>query len=104
MTVDNPHTVEGLLNRILPDAEVKMDAGHVLFSRLGKKLDQQHALYGESNRELCHLPCVNPHTVIEQLLGLLGGSVPARPEPVNVTLAFAEPLKPLLTHVLPTAY
>jgi hypothetical protein len=47
VTVDNPHTVEALLKRVLPDAEVKMDAGHVLFSRLGKLLDKLHALYGK---------------------------------------------------------
>jgi hypothetical protein len=47
VTVDNPHIVEGLLKRVLPEVEVKMDAGHVLFSRLGKLLDKQHALSGE---------------------------------------------------------
>jgi hypothetical protein len=39
--------VEAVLKRVLPDAEIKMDAGHVLFSRLGKPLDKNHALYGE---------------------------------------------------------
>jgi hypothetical protein len=39
--------VEGLLQRVLPKAEVKMDAGHILFSRLGKQLDQQHVLHGK---------------------------------------------------------
>jgi hypothetical protein len=47
VTLDNPHTVEALLKRVLPDAEIKMDAGHVLFSRLGKLLDKNHALHGE---------------------------------------------------------
>jgi hypothetical protein len=57
VTVDNPNTVEALLKRVLPGAEVKMDAGHVLFSRLGKLLDQQHALYGEYQQLLGrHLP------------------------------------------------
>lgn len=47
VTVDNPHTVEALLNRVLPDAQVKMDAGHVIFSRLGKRLDKNHIAYSE---------------------------------------------------------
>lgn len=47
VTVDNPHTVEALLQRVLPGITVKMDPGHVLFSRLGKLLDKNHALYGE---------------------------------------------------------
>lgn len=47
VTVDNPHTVEGLIKKTLPGVEVKMDAGHVLFSRLGKLLDKKHALQGD---------------------------------------------------------
>jgi hypothetical protein len=39
--------VEAVLKRVLPDAEIKMDAGQVLFSRLVKLLDANHALYGE---------------------------------------------------------
>jgi hypothetical protein len=54
--------VEALLKKVLPNAQVKMDAGHVLFSRLGKMLDQLHALYGEYQQEqpqICtlQLPC-----------------------------------------------
>jgi hypothetical protein len=41
--------VEAVLKRVLPDAEIKMDAGHVLFSRLGKPLDNNHTLYGEQH-------------------------------------------------------
>lgn len=43
-TVDNPHVTAGQLREMLPDAEIKMDVGHVLFSRLCKHLDKQHSL------------------------------------------------------------
>jgi hypothetical protein len=62
-----------MLRRVLPDAEVKMDAGHVLFSRLGKLLDQLHALYGEwpSNMQYCNSnlvpkPCRSLHDSQQQ--------------------------------------
>ncbi len=45
VTVDNPHTVEATLKQLLPGAEVKMDIGHVLFSRLSPFFDKAHPLY-----------------------------------------------------------
>jgi hypothetical protein len=41
---------------MLPNASIKMDVGHVLFGRLGKRFDKAHAMYGK-----CHgLSCCGP--------------------------------------------
>jgi hypothetical protein len=45
ITVDNPHTVAATLKQLLLDVEVKMDVGHVLFSRLNPFFDKKHPLY-----------------------------------------------------------
>jgi hypothetical protein len=47
VTVDDPRTMQGELLKAFPDAEIKMDAGHVIFSRLGKLLDKTHCRYRE---------------------------------------------------------
>eukprot|EP00775_Hariotina_reticulata_P012129 gene12129-12267_t len=52
VTVDNPHTVENLLKKVLPGVQVKMDAGHVLFSRLGKRLSKKHVKAGAATKDL----------------------------------------------------
>jgi len=64
VTVDNPHTVENLLKKVLPGVQVKMDAGHVLFSRLGKKFCKKHVKAGKhlswlGDKPLVH--CVSCH-------------------------------------------
>lgn len=47
VTVDDPRTMESSLQTIYPDAVVKMDVGHVIFSRVGPLLDKTHEQYGE---------------------------------------------------------
>lgn len=48
VTVDNPVTTEGVLKEVLPDVQVKMDVGHVLYKRFGRCFDKAHPMYGES--------------------------------------------------------
>jgi hypothetical protein len=48
ITVDNPHTVAETLQKELPGVEVKMDVGHVLFSRLNPSFDKKHPQYCKS--------------------------------------------------------
>ena len=45
--MDNPHTTAALLKDLLPGIDVKMDVGHVLFSRLSKSFDKSHESYSE---------------------------------------------------------
>jgi len=45
VTVDDPRTMEGELRKAFPGAAIKMDAGHVIISRLGKLLDKTHCRY-----------------------------------------------------------
>jgi hypothetical protein len=47
VTVDDPKSMEAELRKAFRDADIKMDAGHVIFSRLGKLLDKTHHLYRE---------------------------------------------------------
>jgi hypothetical protein len=47
VTVDDPRTMEAELRKAFPRAAIKMDAGHVIFSRLGKLLDKTHCRYRE---------------------------------------------------------
>jgi len=62
VTVDNPHTVENLLKKVLPGVQVKMDAGHVLFSRLGKRLSKKHVKAGKHFMWLCQqAACIACH-------------------------------------------
>jgi hypothetical protein len=44
----NPHTVADTLQKELPGVEVKMDVGHVLFSRLNPSFDKKHPQYCKS--------------------------------------------------------
>ncbi|WIA41424.1 hypothetical protein OEZ86_005007 [Tetradesmus obliquus] len=52
VTVDNPHTVAPTLRRLLPGVDVKMDVGHVFFSRLNPHFDKKHPLYSVANKKL----------------------------------------------------
>jgi hypothetical protein len=39
--------MQGYLREAFPDAEIKMDVGHMIFSRIGKQLDKNHSNYRE---------------------------------------------------------
>jgi hypothetical protein len=47
VTVDDPINMQGHLHEAFPDAEIKMDVGHMIFSRIGKLLDKNHSNYRE---------------------------------------------------------
>jgi hypothetical protein len=47
VTVDDPINMQGYLCEAFPDAEIKMDVGHMIFSRVGKQLDKNHSNYRE---------------------------------------------------------
>lgn len=47
VTVDDPRSMESVLVGAFPDAAIKMDAGHVIFSCLAKQLDKTHCRYRE---------------------------------------------------------
>lgn len=47
MYVDDPRSMEQLLQQVFPGAEIKMDVGHLIFSRIGKLLNKSHPRYGE---------------------------------------------------------
>jgi hypothetical protein len=47
VTVDDPRSMERELRKAFPNAAIKMDVGHVIFSRLGKLLDKTHCRYRE---------------------------------------------------------
>jgi hypothetical protein len=47
VTMDDPGSMEGVMQEAFPEALCKMDVGHVLFSRVGKRLDKAHVNYSE---------------------------------------------------------
>lgn len=47
MYVDDPRTMEGALRQSFVGAIIKMDMGHVIFSRIGPLLDKTHEQYCE---------------------------------------------------------
>jgi hypothetical protein len=53
VTVDDPKSMESVLAQVFPDAEIKMDVGHVIFSRLGKLLQKTHTHYREFIFDMC---------------------------------------------------
>lgn len=47
VTVDDPRSMEEV-TFTFPNSQIKMDVGHVIFSRLSKLLDKTHANYSKS--------------------------------------------------------
>lgn len=47
VTVDDPISMQAALSLAFPDADIKMDVGHIMFSRIGKLLNKIHTRYGE---------------------------------------------------------
>lgn len=47
MYVDDPRSMAGVLGSIFTGALVKMDVGHIIFSRIGPLLDKLHEQYRE---------------------------------------------------------
>lgn len=47
VTVDDPVSMERSLKEAFPQAEIRMDVGHIIFSRIGKRLDKTHVNYRE---------------------------------------------------------
>jgi hypothetical protein len=45
--VDDPRSMAGVLGSIFTGALVKMDVGHIIFSRIGPLLDKLHEQYCE---------------------------------------------------------
>lgn len=45
--VDDPNGMENDIISAIPNASVKMDVGHIIFSRLGPMLDKKHEKYRE---------------------------------------------------------
>ncbi len=65
--MDDVNTMEGPLREAFPDAEPKMDVGHVIFSRLGKLLSKSHGNYREYHAILTDLLVVVLFSVLSTL-------------------------------------